>query len=65
MDGKVKKRRGFAAMSREKQREIASKGGKASHAMGRGHRWTKESAAVAGAKGGKVSGAARRTRGAA
>ena len=28
-------RRGFAAMSPEKQREIASKGGKASHGGGR------------------------------
>ncbi len=27
--------RGFAAMSKEKQREIASKGGKASHGGGR------------------------------
>ena len=30
-----KSKRGFAAMSAEKQREIASKGGKASHGGGR------------------------------
>ena len=30
-----KKPRGFAAMSKEKQREIASKGAKASHGGGR------------------------------
>jgi hypothetical protein len=30
-----KAKRGFAAMSPEKQREIASKGGKASHGGGR------------------------------
>ena len=31
----TKSKRGFAAMSPEKQREIASKGGKASHGGGR------------------------------
>lgn len=40
-----KKRRGFAAMSAEKQKEIASKGGKA-HA--------KDHMAAIGAKGGKA-----------
>jgi uncharacterized protein len=48
-------RRGFAAMDPAKQREIASKGGKASHALGRGHEWNKESARIAGSKGGKAS----------
>ena len=37
-----KSRRGFAAMSPETQRRIASEGGKASHASGRGHRFSAE-----------------------
>ena len=49
------KPRGFAAMNPERQREIASKGGKASHANGTGHEWTSESARIAGSKGGKAS----------
>lgn len=50
-----KQRRGFAAMDPAKQREIASKGGKASHAKGTGHEWTPEEARIAGAKGGRAS----------
>ena len=50
-----KKRRGFAAMSREKQREIASKGGKAAHEKGTAHEFTPEEASEAGRKGGQVS----------
>ncbi|MGI4886855.1 MAG: KGG domain-containing protein [Janthinobacterium lividum] len=50
-----KSRRGFAAMSPETQRRIASEGGKASHASGRGHRFTAEEARDAGRKGGLVS----------
>lgn len=45
--------RGFASMDRAKQREIASRGGKAAHAPGRGgHEWTTEEAREAGRKGG-------------
>ena len=44
--------RGFASMSPEKKREIASKGGKAAHAMGTAHKWTSEEAQAAGRKGG-------------
>lgn len=51
----TKSRRGFAAMSPETQRRIASEGGKASHASGRGHRFTAEEARDAGRKGGLVS----------
>ncbi len=47
--------RGFAGMSRRKQREIASKGGRAAHEKGTGHEWTPEEAAAAGRKGGQVS----------
>ena len=51
----AKSRRGFAAMSPETQRRIASQGGKASHASGRGHSFTAEEAREAGRKGGLVS----------
>ncbi|MCL2447315.1 MAG: stress-induced protein [Polyangiaceae bacterium] len=37
-----------------KQREIASKGGKAAHAQGRAHEFTPDEARVAGRKGGEV-----------
>ena len=48
-------RRGFASMSPEKKREIASKGGKAAHALGTAHKWTHEEAQAAGRKGGTIS----------
>ncbi len=47
--------RGFASMSRERQREIASKGGKAAHQKGTAHEWTPEEARIAGRKGGQIS----------
>jgi uncharacterized protein len=47
--------RGFASMSPEKKREIASKGGKAAHAQGTAHKWTSEEAQAAGRKGGSIS----------
>lgn len=47
--------RGFASMSPEKKRAIASKGGKAAHAMGTAHTWTSEEAKAAGRKGGSTS----------
>ena len=50
-----KQKRGFAAMPPEKQREIASMGGKASHVKGTGHEWDSEAARKAGAKGGHAS----------
>ena len=46
--------RGFASMDEEKQREIASKGGKAAHAKGTAHEWTSEEAREAGRKGGEA-----------
>ncbi|HTM68405.1 MAG TPA: KGG domain-containing protein [Candidatus Binatia bacterium] len=51
----ARKPRGFAAMSKEKQRELASKGGKAAHAKGTAHKFTPEEASVAGRKGGIAS----------
>lgn len=50
-----KERRGFASMSAEKQREIASKGGRAAHMKGTAHEWTSEEARNAGRKGGQIS----------
>jgi general stress protein YciG len=52
---KMKERRGFASMSPEKQREIASKGGRAAHQKGTAHEWTSEEARSAGRKGGQIS----------
>jgi general stress protein YciG len=42
-------------MERNKQREIASKGGKAAHQKGTAHEWTSEEAREAGRKGGMAS----------
>ena len=42
--------RGFAAMSPEKKREIASMGGRAAHACGRAHQFSSEEARAAGKK---------------
>jgi general stress protein YciG len=50
-----KERRGFASMSPEKQREIASKGGRAAHEKGTAHEWTPDEARAAGRKGGQIS----------
>lgn len=44
--------RGFASMDPERQREIASVGGKAAHERGTAHEFTSEEARVAGSKGG-------------
>jgi len=55
MTSERKERRGFASMSPEKQREIASKGGRAAHQKGTAHEWTSEEARSAGRKGGQIS----------
>ena len=55
MNGERKERRGFASMSPEKQREIASKGGRAAHEKGTAHEWTPDEARSAGRKGGQIS----------
>lgn len=44
--------RGFASMDPEKQREIASKGGKASHEKGNANEFDSESGSEAGSQGG-------------
>jgi general stress protein YciG len=52
MTGKSK--RGFASMDPSRQREIASRGGRAAHAKGTAHEWSPDEARVAGRKGGEV-----------
>jgi general stress protein YciG len=47
-------KRGFASMDPNKQREIASKGGRAAHAKGTAHEFTSDEARVAGRKGGEA-----------
>jgi uncharacterized protein len=49
-----KSNRGFASMDLDRQREIASKGGKAAHAQGRAHEFTADEARAAGRKGGEA-----------
>ncbi len=45
--------RGFAGMDPEKQRKIASKGGKAAHRKGTAHEWDSDEATEAGRRGGQ------------
>jgi general stress protein YciG len=49
------KRRGFASMDAARQREIASKGGRAAHEKGTAHEFTPEEARAAGRKGGQAA----------
>lgn len=48
----TKSKRGFASLSKERQREIARLGGKKAHERGTAHRFDKEEARAAGRKGG-------------
>lgn len=54
--------RGFGSMAADRQREIASKGGKAAHRKGVAHQWTSDEARAAGQKGGKITAAERQQR---
>jgi general stress protein YciG len=47
--------RGFASMDPERQREIASQGGRAAHEKGTAHEFTADEAREAGSKGGKAA----------
>jgi uncharacterized protein len=49
---KRRERSGFAGMDREKQREIARRGGRAAHQKGTAHEFTADEARAAGRKGG-------------
>ena len=55
---KTTSKRGFASMDPQRQREIASLGGKAAHASGKAHEFNTAEAREAGRKGGR---AGRRT----
>ena len=59
-EGTPKKPRGFATMSAERQREIASEGGRAAHQSGHAHQFTRQEAQVAGLKDGTATARARR-----
>lgn len=48
------RRRGFAGMDPERQRQIASMGGRAAHESGNAHEFTTEEARAAGRKGGEA-----------
>lgn len=55
-----RKKRGFGSMDKDKQKAIASMGGKAAHERGTGHQWTPEQAREAGILGGKKRAEQRR-----
>lgn len=50
-----KSNRGFASMDPQRQREIASEGGRAAHQKGTAHEFTSEEARRAGSKGGHAA----------
>lgn len=58
---KQNRKRGFAAMSPERQRQIAQQGGKAAHQQGVAHQWNRQEAKEAGKKGGLASGEKRKS----
>lgn len=60
-----KSNRGFASMDPQRQREIASEGGRAAHEKGTAHEFTSEEAREAGRKGGQARSANRRAQAAA
>lgn len=55
-----KSNRGFASMDPQRQREIASEGGRAAHEKGTAHEFTSEEAREAGRKGGMARSQNRR-----
>jgi general stress protein YciG len=58
-----KSNRGFASMDPERQRQIASEGGRAAHEKGTAHEFTSEEAREAGRKGGMARSANRQKSG--
>jgi len=55
--------RGFASMDPQRQREIASEGGRAAHEKGTAHEFTSEEAREAGRKGGQARSQSNRSNG--
>lgn len=53
-NGRGASNRGFAAMSPERQKQIASEGGRAAHKQGVAHEWNSDEARKAGRKGGQI-----------
>lgn len=53
-NGNGRRSRGFAAMSPERQKQIASEGGRAAHRLGVAHEWNSDEARQAGRKGGQI-----------
>ena len=53
--GKARSGRGFASMDPQRQREIASQGGRAAHQKGTAHQFNPEEARAAGSKGGQAA----------
>jgi general stress protein YciG len=51
---KAASKRGFASMDPQRQKEIASLGGKAAHASGKAHEFNTAEAREAGRKGGRA-----------
>lgn len=54
LERKTTANRGFAVMDAEKQKRIASEGGRAAHKQGVAHEWSKDEARAAGRKGGQI-----------
>ena len=52
--GRKTANRGFAAMDPDKQKRIASEGGRAAHRQGVAHEWSRDEAREAGRKGGQI-----------
>ena len=50
----MSKTRGFAVISEERRREIASRAGRLAHERGTAHEWTPDEARKAGQKGGGI-----------
>ncbi|MDB5872286.1 MAG: hypothetical protein JWQ07_1728 [Ramlibacter sp.] len=59
---KGKSNRGFASMDPQRQRQIASEGGRAAHEKGTAHEFTSEEAREAGRKGGQARSESNRSR---
>ncbi len=53
-NGRKTSNRGFAAMDPQKQKKIASEGGRAAHRQGVAHEWSRDEAREAGRKGGQI-----------
>lgn len=60
MTAHTPKPKGFATLTPERRREIASQGGKAAHALGKAHQFTPAEARAAGRKGGRSSARVRK-----